>query len=167
MGQLSAMIKRAPEQETPVASPRPDQLAVEATAKSWYLITTVLCEDVANSTVDNAPMIYKIFLSVTARQLPYSQRLTSVTFWLFEEPGMYRVSVRVLTPDAELWVAGESEVAVERPGTYLTTSIQFGALEFPVHGRYRVEVLLNGEMAGAYPFFVQPPVESIEPDEEV
>ena len=167
MGQLSAIIAGATEQATPVAGPRPDQRTAEGAVRRWHLITAVLCEDIANSAADNAPTIYKIFLAVVAHQLPYSQRLTSVTFWLFDEPGTYRISVRVLTPDAELWVVGESEATVEQPGTYLTTSIHFGSLEFPVHGRYRVEVLLNGDVAGAYPLFIQPPIESIEPDEEV
>ena len=166
MGQLTAMIEGATEQVTPVPGPRPDQQTGAGPVRGWHLVTAVLCEDVANSTADNAPLIYKIFLAVVARQLPCSQRLTSVTFWLFDEPGTYRISVRVLTPDSELWVAGESETAVEGPGTYLTTSIDFGTLAFPVHGRYRVEVLLDGVLAGAYPLFVQPPVGSIEPDGE-
>jgi hypothetical protein len=166
MGQLGAIIEGGFKPTTPRADPRPDQMAVEAITKPWHLITTVLCEDVANSAADNAPMIYKIFLSIGADQLPCSQRLTSVTFWLFDEPGAHHISVRVLTPDGELWVAGESEAVVDRPGTYLTTSIDFGELEFPVHGRYRVEVRLNDALAGAYPLFVQPPTESVTPGEE-
>jgi hypothetical protein len=135
---------------------------VKTSGKRWQLITTVLCEDIANSSADNAPTIYKIFLAVTAHRLPFSQRLTTVTFWLFEEPGTYVISVQVLTPEGEPWLKGESEADVENPGTYLTTSIHFGTVEFPTHGRYRAEILLNGEAAGAYPLFIQPPPAQME-----
>ncbi len=148
MGQLGAVIEAAPILRSEAAQePIHGQLP--------RLLTTVLCEDVGNSVLDNAPLIYRIFLVAVAGQLPHPQRLTAVTFWLFDAPGVYEVVVRVLTPDGEAWVNGGLEVEIEQPGTYHTTSVNFGVLAFPAHGRYRVEVLVDGELAGAYPLFVQ------------
>jgi len=153
MGQLGAVREAAPILRSE-AGPEPIH------GQLPRLLTTVLCEDVAHSVADDAPLIYRVFLAAVAERLPHPQRLTAVTFWLFDAPGVYEVAVRVLTPDGQEWVNGALEVEIAQPGTYHTTSVNFGVLEFPVHGRYRVEVWVNGELAGAYPLFVQGKIET-------
>ena len=155
MSQLQSVLEMA---STPSVAPASAPVVVAAAAINGgppRLLATVLCEDVAHSAAEDTPLIYRIFLVAVAERLPHPQRLTVVTFWLFDAPGVYEVAVRVLTPDGAQWVNGALEVEIEQPGTYHTTSVNFGVLAFPAHGRYRVEVLVDGELAGAYPLFVQ------------
>jgi len=154
MSQLQSVLEMA---STPSVAPASAPVVATAAMNGGppRLLATVLCEDVAHSVADDAPLIYRVFLVAAAERLPHPQRLTVVTFWLFDAPAVYEVAVRVLTPDGAQWVNGALEVEIAQPGTYHTTSVNFGLLAFPVHGRYRVEVLVDGELAGAYPLFVQ------------
>jgi hypothetical protein len=74
---------------------------------------------------------------------------------------VYHVGVRLLSPatgpdDRSVLLEAGAEVAVETPGTYHVSTFQFGDMALPLLGQYRAEVFLDGELAGAYPLFVQP-----------
>jgi hypothetical protein len=166
MGQLAKIA----ETQQPTSAPQPGQpdaalnanAAAEAvTTKQGHLVTTILCQDVANSMTDNTPVIYRVLMAVRVDRLPYLQPLAVATFWLFDAPGVYHVGVRLLSPatgpdDRSVLLEAGAEVAVETPGTYHVSTFQFGDVALPLLGQYRAEVFLDGELAGAYPLFVQP-----------
>jgi hypothetical protein len=178
MGQLAKIT----ETQQPTSAPQPAADApppgqsdadpnanTEATVKQGHLVTTILCQDVANSMTDNTPVIYRVLMAVRVDRLPYLQPLAVATFWLFDAPGAYHVGVRLLSPattagsetggssgDRSVLLEAGAEVAVETPGTYHVSTFQFGDVALPLLGQYRAEVFLDGELAGAYPLFVQP-----------
>lgn len=157
-----------PQPGQPGADPNANAAAEAVTTKQGHLVTTILCQDVANSMTDNTPVIYRILMAVRVDRLPFLQPLAVATFWLFDAPGLYHVGVRLLTPgtggsepgggggDRSVLLEAGAEVAVETPGTYHVSTFQFGDVALPLLGQYRAEVFLDGELAGAYPLFVQP-----------
>jgi hypothetical protein len=166
----------APQPGQPGADPNADAAAEAVTTKQGHLVTTILCQDVANSMTDNAPVIYRVLMAVRVDRLPFLQPLAVATFWLFDAPGLYHVGVRLLTPgtggsepgggggDRSVLLEAGAEVAVESPGTYHVSTFQFGDVALPLLGQYRAEVFLDGELVGAYPLFVQPrPGPQLEP----
>lgn len=155
MGQLAAMAERQSPAvtEVPQVSQRD---GVETRERRGHLVSTVLCKDIANSMTDNTPVIYHVLMAVVADRLPCVQQLTAATFWLFDDPGAYQITMHLLTPAGDPLLEASAEVAVQTPGTYHLSTFHFGAVAFPLLGRYRAEVFLDGELAGAYPLFVQP-----------
>jgi hypothetical protein len=179
MGQLAKITETQPTSAPTLVAdiPQPEQpgvnvnveSTVESTTKQGHLVTTILCQDVANSMTDNTPVIYRVLMAVRVDRLPFLQPLAVATFWLFDAPGVYRVGVRLLSPattagsepgggsgDRSVLLEASVEVVVEIPGTYHVSTFQFGDVALPLLGQYRAEVFLDGELAGAYPLFVQP-----------
>ena len=156
MSQLRVMMAATPQATSPPINERP-----EARVVPWHYLTTILCHEVANSTIDNAPVVYKLLYSALADRLPHRQPFAAVVAFLFNEPGAYQVGVRLLAPDRRLLAHSESEIVIGEPETHSVTAFHFGAVEFSVHGRYRVEVTLNTELVAAYPMLIRRPTESI------
>jgi hypothetical protein len=172
MGQFSQLGTRleAPPREITPASAAPLRFAGQAVAPDersafesfapWHLLTVVLCKEIATAP-DHTPILYRLFSHAVADGLPFTHPFSVVVAWLFNEPGAYRIRVRLLSPDGRLSTEAEVEATIERPGTYHLVSFELGTWEyplvFPLHGRYRVEVLLNGRSVSAQPFYVQKP----------
>jgi len=167
MSQLAAITKTQAQADPAAAdTPQPEQqpdadrkiVVVEPlpAAKRGHLVSTILCQDIANSVANNTPVIYRVLLAVLADRLPVIEQLSVATFWLFDDPGTYRITVRLLLPDESLLLEAGDQAVAETPGTYHMSNFHFGAVAFPLLGRYRAEVFLDEQFAGAYPLFVQP-----------
>ncbi len=161
MSQLAAITKPQAQADPAAAdTPQPEQpdvvAAAEPAAQRGRLVSTILCQDIANSVANNTPVIYRVLLAVLADRLPTIEQLSVATFWLFDDPGAYRIAMRLLMPDGSLLLEARGQAVAETPGTYHMANFHFGAVAFPLLGRYRAEVFLNEQFAGAYPLFVQP-----------
>lgn len=120
----------------------------------------VLCRDVAASLTTQEPILYHLIVAIRARQLPARHPLAVVTHWVLDGPATHRVYVSVYLPaskgggDRETLIWSESEMSVQAPDTHYIHTFQFGELDFPAAGLYRVEVDLDGRPAGAFPLLV-------------
>jgi hypothetical protein len=136
-------------------------MANEQDAIETPLRYCVLCSDVASSMTTREPILYRLIVAIRARQLPVQHPLAVVTHWVLDGPAAHRVCVSVLLPESpesnnrETLVWSEGEMEILHPDTHYIHTFQFGELEFPVAGLYRVEVYLDGTLAGAFPLLVR------------
>jgi hypothetical protein len=87
--------------------------------------------------------------------LPLRVDLDVVTLWWIRTVARpYRFMTRVRDLDGGVLDLVESEIAFETLSVHEQMA-RFAALEFRAAGVYRVEVLLDDELVGTYPLFVQ------------
>ena len=125
------------------------------------LLSAVMCEDAAQSRSDGSVSLQRLLYVLRPAALPVKQDFVAVSLWWLRGPGRCVLSTRMRDVDGGVI----EELASEQ--TYAGQSIHveyasFAGLEFQA-GTYRVEVLLDGEVAGAYPLFVEAPVAAAVP----
>ncbi len=166
MGQLKALLEQTQEAApAPAGGNGQEQRVepveqVEAPQGTAHLVTSLLCRDIARSSATGAPLIYDVLMAAVSDLLPYPQRMVAVSFWLFDGPaitGSHHLSMSLFTPERQLLAV--RELALKRPGAYHLSTFDFGVLALPVYGQYRAEVHVDGQFAGAYPFFLLPPAQ--------
>ncbi len=118
------------------------------------LLSTVICEDDARSSRDGSLSLFRLFYVVKPTLLPVKKDFVVVGLWWLRGAGQRVISTRVR--DVEGGVLDELTSEVQHMADSIhEQSARFVGLEFPTAGTYRVEVLLDGEVVGAYPLFVE------------
>ncbi len=103
-----------------------------------------------------------------AQELPVQHPLAVATHWVLDGPAAHRVRVSVRLPQSrEVLAWSEGEMNIPYPDTHYIHTFQFGEVEFPAAGLYRVEVELDERPAGAFPLLVRQvgPVKAVEEDD--
>jgi hypothetical protein len=121
------------------------------------LLTTVICEDDARSSRDGSLSLQRVFYVLRPAALPASQAFVVVSLWWLRGAGQYAISTRVRDVDGGVLDELASDVRCDSQAIHEQSS-RFVGVEFPTTGTYRIEVLLDGDVAGAYPLFVESPV---------
>jgi hypothetical protein len=119
------------------------------------LLTCVICEDEMRSARTGRLTVCDLAYVWTTPALPLRVDLDVVTLWwirALERP--YRFMTRVRDLDGGVLDLVESEIAFETLSVHEHMA-RFAALEFRAGGVYRVEVLLDDDVVGTYPLFVQ------------
>ncbi|CAG0930982.1 hypothetical protein PLCT1_01610 [Planctomycetaceae bacterium] len=119
------------------------------------LLTCVICEDELRSARTGRLTVRDLAYVWTTSALPLRVDLDVVTLWwirAIERP--YRFMTRVRDLDGGVLDLVESEMAFEKPAVHEQMA-RFAMLEFQAGGVYRVEVLLDDDVVGTYPLFVQ------------
>lgn len=119
------------------------------------LLTCVICEDELRSARTGRLTVSDLAYVWTTPALPLRIDLDVVTLWwirAIERP--YRFMTRVRDLDGGVLDLVESEITFEAPAVHEHMA-RFVALEFRAGGVYRVEVLLDDDVVGIYPLFVQ------------
>jgi hypothetical protein len=125
------------------------------------LLSAVMCEDAAQSRSDGSVSLQRLLYVLRPAALPVKKDFVVVGLWWLRGEGQCAFSTRVRDVDGGVML----ELAGEK--TYAGQAIHveyasFVGLEFQA-GTYRVEVLLDGEVVGAYPLFVEAPVVAVGP----
>ena len=119
------------------------------------LLSTVICEDDARSSRDGSLSLFRLFYVVKPVTLPAKKDFVVVGLWWLRGAGQRVISTRVR--DVEGGVLDELTSEVQHSiDSIHEQSARFVGFEFPTAGTYRVEVLLDGDVVGAYPLFVEP-----------
>jgi hypothetical protein len=119
------------------------------------LLTCVICQDELRSTRTGRLTVVDLAYVWSTPELPLRVDLDVVTLWWIRtltQP--FRFMTRVRDLDGGVLDLAESEMAFERLSVHEHIA-RFAALDFKVDGVYRVEVLLDDEVVGTYPLFVQ------------
>jgi hypothetical protein len=119
------------------------------------LLSAVICEDAAQSRSDGSVSLQRLLYVLRPAALPVKKDFIVVGLWWLRGAGRCVLSTRVRDVDGGVLLELGSEE------TYAGQSIHveyasFVGLEFQA-GTYPVEVLLDGEVVGAYPLFVEAP----------
>ncbi len=126
-----------------------------STGPQPVLLSTVICEDDARSSRDDSLSLQRLFYVVKPAVLPVKKDFVVVGLWWLRGVGQRVISTRVR--DVEGGVLDELTSEVQHAVDSIhEQSARFVGLEFPTAGTYRVEVLLDGDVVGAYPLFVEP-----------
>lgn len=119
------------------------------------LLTCVVCEDELRSARTGRLTVCDLAYVWPAAVLPLRVDLDVVTLWWIRTVARpYRFMTRVRDLDGGVLDLVESEIAFETLSVHEQMA-RFAALEFRAAGVYRVEVLLDDELVGTYPLFVQ------------
>lgn len=121
------------------------------------LLATVICEDDARSNRDGSLSLQRVFYVLRPAALPASQAFVVVSWWWLRDAGQCVISTRVRDVDGGVLDELSSEVRCDGQAIH-EQSARFADVEFAMAGRYRIEVLVDGDVAGAYPLFVESPV---------
>jgi hypothetical protein len=120
------------------------------------LLSAVICEDAAQSRSDGSVSLQRLLYVLRPAALPVKKDFVVVSLWWLRGPGRGVLSTRVRDVDGGVLL----ELASEETYTGQSIHVEYASfvgLEFQA-GTYRVEVLLDGEVVGAYPLFVEAPV---------
>lgn len=121
------------------------------------LLSTVICEDDARSNRDGSLSLQRVFYVLKPASLPTKKDFVVVGLWWLRGVGQCVISTRVRDVDGGVIHELSSEVSYDGNAIHEQSS-RFVGVEFSAAGTYRVEVFLDGDVAGAYPLFVEPPL---------
>jgi hypothetical protein len=135
-----------------------EERALDVTAPAGpapVLLTCVVCEDELRSARTGRLTVCDLAYVWPATALPLRVDLDVVTLWWIRTIARpYRFMTRVRDLDGGVLDLVESEIVFETPSVHEQMA-RFAALEFRTAGVYRVEVLLDDDVVGTYPLFVQ------------
>jgi hypothetical protein len=142
----------------PVAVLTPEKSMLEMATSDGsapVLLTCVVCEDELRSARTGRLTVCDLAYVWPAAALPLRVNLDVVTLWWIRALARpYRFMTRVRDLDGGVLDLVESAITFEAPSVHEQMA-RFTALEFRTAGVYRVEVLLDDEVVGTYPLFVQ------------
>ncbi len=128
--------------------------AVAAAPPPAVLLSTLVCEDDARSNGDGSLSLLRVFYVIPTAGLPARRNFVVVTFWWLRGTGQVSLDTRVRDLDGGVLAELGGSVSYDGNSVH-EQSARFVGLEFGAAGIYRVEVLLDGDVVGAYPLFVE------------
>ena len=99
----------------------------------------------------------RVFYVLKPATLPVRQAFVVVGLWWLRGAGQCVISTRIRDVDGGVLDELSSDVQYDSHAIHEQSS-RFVGVEFTTAGTYRIEVLLDGDVAGAYPLFVEPPL---------
>jgi len=144
--------------ETAVLNPpsaTPLLTAPPAAGPGPVLLTCALCQDELRSARTGRLTVCDLAYVWPAATLPLRIDLDVVSLWWIRScTKPYHFMTRLRDLDGGVLDLVESELAFETPSVHEHMA-HFAALEFKTPGIYRVEVLVDDDLVGTYPLFVQ------------
>src|SRR3972149_375325 len=119
-------------------------------------LSAVICEDAARSNSDGSVSLQRVLYVLRPAALPVKKDFVVVGLWWLRGAGQCAFSTRVRDVDGGVML----ELAGEKTYTGQAIHVEYASfvgVEFQA-GTYRAEVLLGGEVVGAYPLFVEAPM---------
>ncbi len=136
------------------------EVTVAATSKTAapgaptpVLLAAVLCEDTVRSERDGRLSLHKVRYVVTTATWPARLGFEVAAIWWLRGPGTHTFTVRVRDVDGGVLEVVTDTRAFERESVHEQLT-HLAAIDFAQPGVYPVEVLIDGEVAGAYPLFL-------------
>lgn len=126
------------------------------TTQPPLLLSAILCEDEARSSRDGSLSLLRVFYVLRPATLPVKKDLVVVTFWWLRTVSQCVISTRLRDLEGGVLEELGSDVTANSSSIH-EQSARFIGVEFSGAGRYRVEVLLDGDVVGAYPLYVEQP----------
>jgi hypothetical protein len=117
------------------------------------LLAAVLCEDTARSERDGRLSLHKVRYVLTTATWPARLGFEIAAIWWLRGPGTHTFTVRVRDVDGGVLEVVTDTLAIERESVHEQLT-HLAAIDFAQPGVYPVEVLIDGEVAGAYPLFL-------------
>ena len=125
------------------------------------LLAAVLCDDTARSERDGRLSLHKVRYVVTTATWPARLGFDVAAIWWLRGPGSHTFTVRVRDVDGGVLDVVTDTLAFERESVHEQIT-HLAAIDFTQPGVYPVEVLLDGEVAGAYPLFLMALLETVD-----
>jgi hypothetical protein len=122
-------------------------------APTPVLLAAVLCEDTVRSERDRRLSLHKVRYVVTTATWPARLGFEVAAIWWLRGPGTHTFTVRVRDVDGGVLEVVTDTRAFERESVHEQLT-HLAAIDFTQPGVYPVEVLIDGEVAGAYPLFL-------------
>lgn len=117
------------------------------------LLAAVLCEDTVRSERDGRLSLHKVRYVVTTATWPARLGFEVAAIWWLRGPGTHTFTVRIRDVDGGVLEVVTDTRAFERESVHEQLT-HLAAIDFAQPGVYPVEVLIDGEVAGAYPLFL-------------
>jgi hypothetical protein len=134
-------------------SPQPEVIVAAPSTATPVLLAAVLCDDTVRSERDGRLSLHKVRYVVTTATWPARLGFDVAAIWWLRGPGSHTFTVRVRDVDGGVLDVVTDTLAFERESVHEQIT-HLAAIDFTQPGVYPVEVLLDGEVAGAYPLFL-------------